>query len=171
MGLMDTLRQYANPAAAVDSQATTEHFDQVARSAPSDVVGQGVADAFKSDNTPPFGEMVGQLFGRSTPQQQAGAVNQMLGSIGPGALAALGGGILGRMFGKSDGAPPQLSPEQATQLTPQQVQDMATHAEQHDPGVMDKLGTFYASHPELVKTLGTAALTVALATVAKRMRA
>jgi hypothetical protein len=38
--------------------------------------------------------MVGQMFGQSNPQQQAGVLNQLLRSIGPGVLAALGGSIL-----------------------------------------------------------------------------
>ena len=33
-----------------------------------------------------------------------------------------------------------------------------------------RLGEFYAQHPELVKTLGSAALTIALAKMANRMR-
>jgi hypothetical protein len=37
------------------------------------VVGQGVADAFRSDQTPPFAQMMGRLFGQSSPQQRASA--------------------------------------------------------------------------------------------------
>jgi hypothetical protein len=36
--------------------------------------------------------------------------------------------------------------------------------------VFDKLGSFYAQHPQLVKTLGSAAVTIALAKIANRMR-
>jgi hypothetical protein len=133
-------------------------------------LGQGVADAFRSDNTPPFGEMVGQMFGQSNPQQQAGVLNQLLRSIGPGVLAALGGGILGRMSSAANAGTPQVTPEQAAKLTPAQVQEIAAKAEQHDPSVLDKIGGFYAEHPQLVKTLGSAALAIALAGVANRIR-
>lgn len=109
--------------------------------------------------------------GKSNPQQQAGVLNQLLRSLGPGVLSALGGGILGRMNAAPLGAPAQISPEQASQLTPVQVQEIATQAQQHDPGVLDKIGGFYADHPQLVKTLGSAALAIALAGVAGRMRA
>ena len=51
---------------------------------------------------------------------------------------------------------PQLT-QQASQLTPEQVQEIATRAEHH--GVLDKVGGF-AEHPQLVKTLGSAALAV-----------
>jgi hypothetical protein len=170
MGLMDILQQYTNTTAVPNLNIAHEHFDEVSRTAPPDILGQGVADAFRADNTPPFGEMVGQMFGQSNPQQQAGVLNQLLRSIGPGVLSALGGGILGRMSAPSNTEAPQVTPQQASQVTPEQVQEIATRAEQHDPGVLDKIGGFYAEHPQLVKTLGTAALAIALAGVANRMR-
>ena len=110
------------------------------------------------------------MFDQSNPQQQAGVLNQLLRSIGPGLLSALGGGILGRMSAPSNSGETQLTPQQASQLTPQQVQEIATQAEQHDPSVLDKIGGFYAQHPQLVKTLGSAAMAIALAGVANRMR-
>ena len=170
MGLMDILQQYTNTTAVPNLNIAHDHFDEVARAAPPEILGQGVADAFRADNTPPFGEMVGQMFGQSNPQQQAGVLNQLLRSIGPGVLAALGGGILGRMSAPSNAEVPQVTPEQASQVTPGQVQEIATRAEQHDPSVLDKIGGFYAEHLQLVKTLGTAALAIALAGVANRMR-
>ena len=86
MGLMDILQQYTNPPAISSPNIAHEHFDEVARAAPPEIVGQGVADAFRSDSTPPFGEMVGQMFGQSNPQQQAGVLNELLRSVGPGVL-------------------------------------------------------------------------------------
>jgi hypothetical protein len=170
MGLLDILKQYTGDAPVANPNSTHEHFDEVARSAPPEVLGQGVADAFRADSTPPFGEMVAQMFGKSNPQQQAGVLNQLLQSIGPGVLSALGGGILGKMPASAPATGSQLTPQQATQLTPAQAQEIATQAEQHDPSVLDKIGGFYAGHPQLVKTLGSAALAIALAGVARRMR-
>ena len=170
MGLMDILQQYTHSPAVANPNIAHGHFDEVARAAPPEILGQGVADAFRADNTPPFGEMVGQIFGRSNPQQQAGVLNQLLRSIGPGVLSALGGGILGRMSAPANGGAQQMTPQQASQLTPEQVQEIATKAEQHDPSVLDRVGSFYAEHPQLVQTLGSAALAIALAGVANRMR-
>ena len=170
MGMLDILKQYANPGNVVAPDLADRHFDEVAEVAPPEILAQGVGDAFRAESTPPFGQMVAQMFGRSNPQQQAGVLNQLLGSIGPGVLSALGGGLLGRILAPSSGGAPQLTPQQATQLSPQQVQEIATHAEQHDPGVLDRIGGFYAQHPQLVKTLGSAALAIALAGVSNRMR-
>lgn len=66
---------------------------------------------------------------------------------------------------------PQLTPAQATQLSPDQVTQIASHAEQHSPGIIDKMSAFYAEHPGLVKTLGSAALTIALAKMAEHHNA
>ena len=55
-------------------------------------------------------------------------------------------------------------------MSPEQVQEIATHAQQKDPSVVDKIGGMYAQHPQLIKTLGSAALAVVLAGVANRMR-
>ena len=170
MGLMDILQHYTNGAAVRDTQAAHEDFDQVSGAAPADMLGHGVADAFRADSTPPFGDMVSQLFGRSNPQQQAGVLNQLLGSLGPTILASLGSGILGRLSAPANTGVTQVSPEQAAQVTPEQVKEVAARAEQHDPSVLDRVGGFYAEHPQLVKTLGSAALAIALAGVSNRMR-
>jgi hypothetical protein len=114
--------------------------------------------------------MVAQLFGQSNPQQRAGVLNQLLGSVGPGMLTGLGGGMLGKLLGQGNTGNVQVTPDQAAQVTPEQVEQVATHVEKHDPTVVDKIGGFYSEHPGLVKTLGSAALSIALASIAGRMR-
>jgi hypothetical protein len=169
MGLTDIFEQYRNDA-AVNPHIAPEHFDAAVRQAPRDAVAQGIADAFRADSTPSFGEMIGGMFGQSNPEQRAGVLNQLLRSLGPAVLSSLGGGILGRMSAPSRAGPPSLTPEQASQLSPEEVRDIAAKAEQHDPSVMDRIGSYYAEHPQLVKTLGSAALAIALAGIANRVR-
>ena len=170
MGLMDILQRFTGTSSIGSPDSALDQFDEVARSAPPDVLGRSVGDAFRADSTPPFGEMVGQMYRKSDPQQQAGVLNQLLGSIGPGVLAALGGGLLGKMSASAPITRLPITPHQASQVSAAQVQELATHAQQHDPSVLDKIGGFYAEHPQLVKTLGSAALAIALAGVARRMR-
>jgi hypothetical protein len=169
MGLMDILQHYSNPNAVVDHRVDTD-FDHVTGTAPTEVFGQGLSDAFRSERTPPFGDMVSQMFERSDPHQKAGLLNNLLRSVGPGVLASLRGGLLGRLGESANAGAPQVSPEHAEQLSPEEVRDLAAQAEKHDPSVMDKVGGFYAQHPQLVKTLGSAALAVALAGMSNRMR-
>jgi hypothetical protein len=167
MGFMDILRQYGNAEPGQPSPDAARHFEQVAQEAPPDVVSQGLADAFRADQTPPFGEMVGQLFGNSDPQQRAGVLNQLLGALGPGLLGAGAGGALGDLMRRLGGGS-TVTPEQAQAITPEQVQEVAHRAEQQNPSIIDKVSDFYAQHPGLVKTLGSAALAIALARMAQR---
>lgn len=169
LDLGNLLQKYLNVPANEPSAEAPSHFDEIARHASPEVMGQGIADALRSDQTPPLGQMVSEMFAKANPQQQAGMLNQILGSVNPGVLASLGG-VLGGLAGQVGGGHAQVTPQQVSEISPQQVQDLANHAEQVNPGIFDKLGSFYAQHPQLVKTLGSAALTIALAKMANRMR-
>jgi hypothetical protein len=50
------------------------------------------------------------------------------------------------------------------------VQQMAAHAEKANPSIIESCSAFYAQHATLVKTLGGAALTIAMAKVAERQK-
>ena len=152
-----------------------DHFDKVAQSASPGLLSQGLSAMFHSDQTPPFGQMAGQLFGQANPNQQAGMLNQILAGMGPGVLASLvngaQGGGLGAILGQltqGGTAPAAITPDQASKLTPEQVQVIASQAEQHNPGIVDQMSNFYAQHTGLIKTLGGAALTIALAKMAEK---
>ena len=160
MGILDVLQQYANPAAA-PTDKVHEHFDQVAQQASSQQLGNGVAAAFRSDATPPFGQMVGNLFGQSTPEQRAGILNQLTQVLGSGALSSIAGGVLGRVLGGGNAAP-TITPEQASQVSPADAAVIAEDAEKKDPSILDRAGESYAQHPQLVKGLGAAALAIVL---------
>ena len=64
-----------------------------------------------------------------------------------------------------------FTPEQAQAVSPDLVEQLATHAEKSDPSIVDKANAFYAQHPALVKTLGGAALSIMLAHMAQRKAA
>ena len=152
------------------------HFDQVAQNASPDAMSQGLAAAFRSDSTPPFGQMVGQLFGAADPNQRAGMLSRLIAGVAPGVLASLSagagasgglGGILGRLL-PGGSAPAAITPAQAAQVTPAEVEQIAQHAEQHNPGIIERMSGFYAEHPQLVKSLGAAALAIAMGRMANR---
>lgn len=155
-----------------NAATASDQFHQVAQGASPNLISQGLSAMFRSDQTPPFGQMAGQLFGQANPNQQAGMLNQLFTSMGPSVLGSLiaGGGALSQILGQltqAGAAPASITPEQASKLTPEQVQVIASHAEQHSPGIIDKMSGFYAEHPGLIKTLGGAALTIALAKMAE----
>jgi hypothetical protein len=53
-------------------------------------------------------------------------------------------------------------------VTPAQVEQIAHHAEQHSPGIVDRMSGFYAEHRQLVKSRGAAALGIAMSQLADR---
>ncbi len=169
MGLMDQLsnilKNYTGGSSPVPGDVN-EHFDQVTQTAPPGVVADGLSEAFRSDQTPAFGQMIGSLFNQSNGEQKAGFLNHLIASVGPAALAQIAGG--GALSGLLNSGTRQLTPEQAQQIPPETVQQLAAHAEKTDPSIVDRASSFYAEHPGLVKTLGGAALSVALAKIAQR---
>ena len=130
MGIFDILSQ------VVSGTSADQHFDAVAAQAPADVLGKGLGEAFRSDQTPDIGSMVSQLFGGSNGNQQAGMLNQVLATLGPAALTALAGGVMGRMMTPGS---TQSTPAQASQLSPQQVQDIVNEAHQQSPALYHPL--------------------------------
>ena len=168
--LGNILQQYLGANANIHSnRAVDDDFDQVAQNAPRTAMAQGMTEVLRSDATPPFPQMVGQMFDKSDATQRAGMINQLLGGLGPGVLSSIAGGVLGNLF-RGNEAPVAITPEQAATMTPQQVEQIAQAAEQQNPSIVDRMGDFYAEHPQLVKAIGGAALALLLGRVAQGMR-
>jgi len=165
MGLLDDVKgmlsQYAtNAAPAGDAGA---HFQQVAQSVDSGTLAQGIAAAMRSDETPPFAQMVSQLFASGSSDQKMAMLNMLLSSVSPEQRAQLSSLIpdLGAVSATTGTAT-------ASTISPAAVQTLAQHVEQHDAGIVDKMSALYAAHPTLVKTLGSAAMIIAMRKIAER---
>src|SRR5215475_15441929 len=112
MGILDSLNDVLKNYSSGQNQNIAnaeQHFDQVAQAAPSNVIADGIAAAFRSDQTPAFGNLVSSLFSQSSGDQKAGILNQLLASAGPGILAQLSGGAFSGLLGQGG----QVTPEQA----------------------------------------------------------
>ena len=162
MGLLDNL---LGQLAGGGQAKLEEHFDQATQTADPGQISDGLAAAFRSDQTPPFADMVGQLFGNSTDGQRAGVLNQLIQALGPVLMSGAAGNILSKVM--TPGAT-QITPDQASQITPEEMTQIAQHAEQAHPGAVDAVSEFYAQHSTLIKTLGGAALAIALAKLKDR---
>jgi hypothetical protein len=165
-GLGDLFERYSGSPAQLPRETIESDYDRVAQHAPTTALRGGLADAFRSDETPPFPQMLSQLFGRSGGQQKAGILNMLISMLGPQILASIlskrggggsggGGGILSDII---NGRKSTVTPEEAEQIDPATVEDIAAEAEQKDPSIVDQASDFYAEHPALVKGLGVAAL-------------
>jgi hypothetical protein len=163
------LRQYTSSGAAAQPAPDVHaHYDQVAQAAPPNVLAEGLTAAFNSDRTPAFGQMLSTLFNNSSGDQKAGVINQLLSSVNPSTLSqVLGGAGLGGLLGAGAA---KLTADQAQNVPPQVVEQLANHAQKSDPSIVNTVSSFYAQHSALVKTLGGTALTVALARIAERQR-
>jgi hypothetical protein len=165
--LGNLLQQYLGGAAGANPTQASDDFDRVAQKASRGDLAQGVTQALRSDQTPPFGNMVEHLFNNGNPDQRAGMLNQLIANVGPAILSRIAGGSLGNLAGADQAS---ISPEQAQQIPPSAVRELAEQAQQQNPGVVERMGDFYSEHPGLVKALGGAALAVALGHMAQGMQ-
>ena len=82
MGWLDQigglLQQYQGGNAQTAAGNVDNDFDQFAQAAPQSAVADGLAAAFRSNQTPPFGNMIGQLFGQSNGTQRASILNTLI---------------------------------------------------------------------------------------------
>jgi len=167
MSLMDSVKtllaQYSGGSPSDETAAA--HFDQVAQSAAPGMLASGISAAMRSDQTPAFGDIVSQLFANGTGSQKAGMLSALLSAASPDQRAQLAG-----MLG---GAPADLSlnEQHVASLSPQDVASMAKTVEAHNPGIIDTMSSFYAQHPTLVKTLGSAAMMIAMRKIAEQHQA
>jgi hypothetical protein len=173
------LEQYSGVNPQQPPPKVEQDFDDIARNSPHEELTHGLSEAFRSDQTPPFGNMVGQLFGQADTHQRTGMLNQLLGGLGPSVIGSLlgglggglGGGALGGLLNGATGLQQvDLKPEDVERLSPEQVQELATRAERENPGIVDQMSRFYAQNPTLVKALGGAALAIALGKMSQRNR-
>ena len=164
------LQQYQGAQPDQAPHTVDDDFDNFAQAAPQSALADGLAAAFRADQTPPFAQMLGGLFRQSNGQQRASILNTLISTLGPTVISQIlsrsGGGS--GLAGILSGGQQQVTPEQAEQIPPEAVERVAQEAEQKDPSVVDMISNVYAQHPTLIKTLGGAALTIALAKIAQR---
>ena len=126
--LTDVLDRYRDAGPANVPGSVDADYDRVAQNAPPDALREGLAAAFRSDQTPEFPQMAAQMFGRASGAQRSQILTMLLSAVGPMVLqqilarrgggapapagrggATTGGGglgdILGGMLGGKAGAP------------------------------------------------------------------
>jgi hypothetical protein len=162
--LLGVLTQYRNASPSNPPPSVEQDYAQIAQNTPQDHLASGLAEAFRSDQTPSFGQMLGTLFRNSNGPQRAGILNQLLGAAGP---SALGSGVLGSLSGLLGGGN-KVTPDQANQIPPDAVQQLAEHAQKQNPSIVDQASSFYAQHPTLVQALGAGSLALIMSHLSRK---
>ena len=103
------------------------------------------------------------LFANGSADQKAGMLNALLSALSPDQRAQLTALLPGAGSGAA-----AISGNQAAAVPAETVAAVAQKAEQHNPAIIDTMSSFYAQHPTLVKTLGTAAMMIALRKIGER---
>src|SRR3954447_9321048 len=118
------LQQYAGANAQPAQGAIEDDFDQVAQAAPQSAIADGLAAAFRSNQTPPFAQMAASMFQNADGQQRAGILNALIAAAGPAILSQVlsrsGGGLAG-LGGLLGSGQQTVTPEQAQQVSPDAV--------------------------------------------------
>lgn len=159
--LLGVLQQYAGASVSNPPADAQQDFQKIAQQVPQEHLAAGLAEAFRSNQTPAFSEMLASLFSQSNGQQRAGILSQLLGSVGP----AAGGGLLGSLSNVLKGGGTELTPQQAEQVSPEAVQQLAANAQKNNHSIVDQASQFYAQHPHLVQGLGAGALALIMSYV------
>ena len=162
------LQQYAAETGVRSVQKVEQDFEAVVQQVPAEHVTTGLAEAMHSEHTPPFEDMLGESFERGDDVQRAGLVRQLVDAAGPVAVQPLvERGALSRGADGSVSAAALENADVVRQLDPDLVRQIARDAVQEDPTVIDRMSEFFAVHPAAGKTLGGAALSVALGKIAE----
>jgi hypothetical protein len=94
-----------------------------------------------------------------TSQQQAGVLNGLMASLGPAVIDQ----FAGRSFNS-----PLAALLQSGSVTSAEVEALTSHAQTQNPSTIDRVCAIYAQHPVLIKSLGAAALSIAMKKIAEK---
>jgi hypothetical protein len=163
-GIVSRYASAGGGTAAAQANPQQDYVD-IAKSAPPQVMADALTHTFRSDQTPSFPDMLSRLFQQSNPDQRAGLLSQLVRTVSPAALAntPAQGALAGALGGQQN-----VTPQAASQVSPDQVKQIAKQAESADPSIVDRVSSFYAQHPQVVKALGGAALSIAIQHIARR---
>ena len=174
MGLLDVLSQYQQRPNQPPPHVFDD-FDQVANSVSPDDLAPGLEDAFNDDETPPFEQMVGQLYDGSDDDTRAGLLNEIVSSLGGGQAMATGaagglfGGILGDLIRRRQGRE-SITARDMHDVPASEIERAAAEARKRNPSIVENISRFYSRHPRLVQGLGQAALSILMSGMARRRR-
>ncbi|OWW22452.1 hypothetical protein [Noviherbaspirillum denitrificans] len=162
------LQQYAAETGVHSVQKVEQDFVAVAQHVPAEHVTTGLAEAMHSEQTPPFEDMVGEAFERGSDELRVSMLRQLIDGASPAVLKPLiDDGQLPRAANGSGSPAVPIDAALVQDLDVDVVRRLARGAAQEDASVIDRMSEFFAVDPAAGKTLGGAALSVALGKIAE----
>jgi hypothetical protein len=152
------LSQYQSGATPDRAQAH-EHYDEIARNVPQNVLESTIGPAVSSLDPQLLEERIARSASQMTPDQRGSFLQTILGGLAAGAAGGALPSLLSRI-----GASPSIATN-PSQASPEDVAKVATYAKENQPDLFHRAMGFYAQHPTLVKVLGT----LAIASIAKNL--
>ncbi|MDQ6892080.1 MAG: hypothetical protein M3167_05300 [Acidobacteriota bacterium] len=142
------LNQYKSGATPDRAQAA-EHYDEIARSVPPNVLESTIGPALSGLDTGHLEQRIARSASAMTPEQRGSFLQTILaGLAGGGAGTGVGlPALLNRI-----GASPAIAAD-PTQASPEDVAKVTTYAKENQPDVFHRAMGFYAKHPTLVKVI------------------
>ncbi|HEY0846258.1 MAG TPA: hypothetical protein VGE12_12890 [Noviherbaspirillum sp.] len=162
------LQQYSAETGVHSVQKVEQDFVAIAQHVPAGDLTGGLAQAIHSEQTPPFDELMRDSYMRGGATQRAAMLKRLLDGASAEVLRPL---VNDNVFPHVDVARQSLAAVHvdesiAGQLAPETFQQVARLAVEEDPAVIDRMIEFYAIDPDAGRTLGGAALSVAMGKVA-----
>lgn len=158
------LQQHAGHVTAADPDGVAQAYKHIVGEQSQAAIAHGIASALRDSDTPPFSQMVSQLFFHSDSNLRTQLLNLLLDNVSPAMLTALSGSI-GDLF--TQNGHPSLTPEQVADIAPPQVAEIAAVAEQHNVGIIERVATLFAQYPAIFNALDSNTLKTALGKMAE----
>ena len=150
------LNQYRTGTGAASREEAQQHYDQIARHVPPDVLASTIGPAMGSLPTSEVEDRVRRSAEQMDPQQRGALLQQLLAGLGAG------GGLSAAL--SQIGVSPSVA-QNPQAATPEDVGKVAAYTKENRPDLFHQAMSFYAEHPTLVKVMGT----VAIAAIARNL--
>lgn len=163
------LQQYAAETGVHSVQKVEQDFVAIAQQVPADDVTGGLVQAMHSEQTPPFDELMRQSFERADAGQRVAMLKRVLDGASPQVLRPLIDNSMLHLAGDDERAMASVYVDDAVagMLSPELFQQVAHEAAVQDPSIIARMSELYAVDPDAGRTLGGAALSVALGKIAE----
>jgi hypothetical protein len=112
--------------------------------------------------------IVASAFGKLDLKRRARLLGRLLGSVGPLALAVVGGGVFVKYLPNARWPVVPVSFEDATLATSSQVYELVRYVEQSDPNLLEGVLTALLQDGVTLSALGASIMTIAIKQISSR---